>query len=146
MITEQGRVLELLLAGHFICQVKDEDAYRYLTSSENRNIINNQLNVLNRQLASADSSVYFASYITIGDEQRDDLTLPANPNQLLPLIEWLVLVQEATGSDSPLTQGVNIRLNELQTTVEDTPHTVNKSLKLPVTVCLVRNQKNWTLN
>ena len=36
MMSEQGRVLQLLLAGEFICQSRDEDAHRFLQSSENR--------------------------------------------------------------------------------------------------------------
>ena len=39
----------------------------------------------------------------------------------MPLVEWLLLVQQANGSDVPVTQGAAIRLNQLQTTIEDTP-------------------------
>lgn len=124
MITEQGRVLELLLAGEFICQTKDEDAYRYLTSSSNREVIEQHLQVLNRHLASAaEGEVYFAAYAALGEQERSFISAQFQEvaNHLMPLIEWLLVVQEAMGSDMPLTQGTNIRLNELQTIVEDTP-------------------------
>ena len=110
MITEQGRVLELLLSGQFVCATTDEDAFRYLQSSVNRELVDQQLNVLNRHLSSAaDGEVYLAT-------QFNDIS-----SHLLPLIEWLLLVQETMGTDVPLTQGTLIRLQEVQTVVEDTP-------------------------
>ena len=42
-------------------------------------------------------------------------------SNLVPLVEWLLLVQQANESDMPITMGSAIRLNELQTTIEDTP-------------------------
>ncbi len=124
MKTEQGRVLELLLSGKFICATLDEDAYRYLQSSSNREEVEQQLQILNRQLSSAaDGEVYFASYQNITDDERKVLTSQFQEvsNHLVPLVEWLLLVQEASATDVPLTQGVLLRLNELQTTIEDTP-------------------------
>lgn len=124
MITELGRVLELLLSGKFICQTVDEDAYRFLQSSDNRAQLESHLSILNRQLSSAaDSEVYFLSYHMLNDPERKHLSAQFHEvsNHLMPLIEWLLLVQDASGTDVPLTQGSIIRLNELQTTIEDTP-------------------------
>lgn len=124
MKTEQGRVLELLLSGQFICATLDEDAHRYLQSSANRAELEQQLAVLNRQLSSAaDGEVYFCSYSHIFDDERKVLTSQFQEisNHLVPLVEWLLLVQEANATDMPLTQGTLLRLNELQTTIEDTP-------------------------
>lgn len=124
MISEQGRILERLLSGVFICQINDEEAWRFLKSSANSDKIEAQLNVLNRTLASAaDGDVFYAAYQTLGDNERKVLgnqfqDISAN---LLPLVEWLLLVQQATGNDVPVTQGSAIRLNELQSIVEDTP-------------------------
>ena len=124
MKTEQGRVLELLLSGKIVCATLDEDAYRYLKSSANRELIEQQLDVLNRQLSSAaDGEVYFASYQNIDEPERKVLSSQFQEvsNHLVPLVEWLLLVQEASATDVPLTQGTVLRLNELQTTIEDTP-------------------------
>lgn len=124
MITEQGRVLELLLSGQFVCSTIDEDAYRYLQSSANREQIQQHLSLLNRQLSSAaEGEVYFASYQVLGDEERKVLTNQFQDisSHLVPLVEWILMIQEAMGTDMPLTQGSLIRLNELQTIVEDTP-------------------------
>lgn len=124
MITEQGRVLELLLSGEFICQTKDEDAFRFLQSSANRLSIESQLQILNRNLSTAaDGEVFFASYILLQENERKFLSSQFQEisSHLMPVIEWLLMVQEAMGTDRPLTQGTVIRLNELQSVVEDTP-------------------------
>jgi hypothetical protein len=124
MISEQGRVLELLLGGAFICQVSDEDAWRFLKTSANSEKIETHLALLNRTLSSAaDGEVFFAAYQSLGDNERKVLgsQFQEISNNLLPLVEWLLLVQQSNGSDVPLTQGSAIRLNELQTAIEDTP-------------------------
>ncbi|WP_416306450.1 hypothetical protein [Neptunicella sp. SCSIO 80796] len=124
MMTEQGRVLEQLLSGTFICQISDEDSWRYLKNSAQADRIEQQLNILNRTLSQcADGDVFYAAYLTLGENERKVL---ANQFQetaagLLPLVEWLLLVQQAAGNDIPLTQGQPIRLPELQTRIEDTP-------------------------
>lgn len=124
MMNEQGRVVELLLSGKFICQVTDEDAWRFLKTSGNVEKIEPHLNLLNRTIASSgEGDVFFAAYQTLGDCERKVLgaqfqEVSAN---LLPLVEWLLLVQQASGTDVPVTQGSAIRLNELQSTIEDTP-------------------------
>lgn len=124
MISEQGRILEQLLSGVFICQVSDEDAWRFLKTSGNGDKIETQLNVLNRTLASAaDGDVFYAAYQTLGDKERKWLgsQFQEISGNLLPLVEWLLLVQQASGNDVPVTQGSAIRLNELQSIIEDTP-------------------------
>ena len=124
MITEHGRILELLLSGAFICQISDEDAWRFLKTTGNNDKIETQLNVLNRTLASAaDGEVFYAAYQSLYDNERKQLgsQFQEISSHLMPLVEWLLLVQQANGSDVPVTQGSAIRLNELQTTIEDTP-------------------------
>lgn len=124
MMTEQGRILESLLSGAFICQISDEEAWRYLKSGGNGDKIEAQLNVLNRTLASAaDGDVFYAAYQSLGDNERKVLTQQFQEisSHLVPLVEWLLLVQQAQGSDVPVTQSTAIRLSELQGTIEDTP-------------------------
>lgn len=124
MISQQGLILESLLSGEFICRVSNEDGYRYLKDSQNMAKIESQLNLLNRTLSTAvEGEVYFASYLSLADKERKVLERQFKEitTNLLPLTEWLLLVQESSGKDIPLTQGAAIRLTELQTTIEDTP-------------------------
>jgi hypothetical protein len=124
MISEQGRILEQLLSGAFICQVSDEDAWRFLKTTGNAEKLEIQLNMLNRTLASAaDGDVFYAAYQSLGDSERRVLSSQFQEvsSHLVPLVEWLLLVQQATGTDIPITQSSAIRLTELQGTIEDTP-------------------------
>ena len=124
MMTEQGRVLSALLQGAFICQVADEEAWRYLKSRDNAAQLEPHLALLNRTLSTtAEGDVFFASFLTIGENERKVLTqqFQDTASNLVPLVEWLLLVQQANESDMPITMGSAIRLNELQTTIEDTP-------------------------
>lgn len=124
MMTQQGLVLEQLLSGQFICEVSDEEAWRYLQTDSNTQKIETQLNLLNRTLATAaEGEVFYAAYRSLADKERKVLSgqFQDVANNLLPLVEWLLLVQEAAGNDMPLSRGMPIRLNELQTVIEDTP-------------------------
>lgn len=124
MISEQGRVLEQLLSGAFICQISDEDSWRYLKTSGNADKVETHLNVLNRTLASAaDGEVFYAAYQTLAENERKVLSSQFQEvsSHLVPLVEWLLLVQQASGTDVPVSQGSAIRLNSLQETIEDTP-------------------------
>lgn len=124
MLSEQGRVLESLLQGQFICEISDIDAWRYLKNPGNADKISSQLAVLNRTLTSAaDGEVFFAAYQQLGDNERKHLTSQFQDvaSQLMPMVEWLLLVQQTQGNDIPVSQGTPIRLNELQGSVEDTP-------------------------
>lgn len=124
MITQQGQILESLLSGNFICRVNQEESFRYLKEPNNASKVEAQLNLLNRTLSTAaEGEVFFASYLTLGENERKVLEkqFKETTANLIPLVEWLVLVQESTGSDSPLVQGSPIRLNELQSTIEDVP-------------------------
>lgn len=124
MMTQQGLVLEQLLSGEFICEVSHEEAWRYLQVESNAQKIETQLNLLNRTLSdAAEGEVFYASYQTLNDPERKVLgsQFQEVANNMLPLVEWLLLVQEAAGSDMPVTRGTPLRLNELQTVIEDTP-------------------------
>ncbi|WP_026375823.1 condensin complex protein MksE [Aestuariibacter salexigens] len=124
MITEQGRVLEKLLSGQFICQISDEDAWRYIKNKANVDKLEPHLNLLNRTLcSSAEGEVFFAAYKTLGDAERKELAQQFQDTaaNLMPLVEWLLLVQQANGADVPVSIGTALRLNELQSAIEDTP-------------------------
>ena len=96
MMTEQGKVLSALLNGQFICQVSDEDSWRFLKSRDNASKLEPHLNLLNRTLATTgEGEVFFAGYLTLGDEERKVLLqqFQETTSSLVPLVEWLLLVQ-----------------------------------------------------
>lgn len=127
MLSTKGQVIERLLKGEFVCHTSDEDAWRFLKTPANREEIDDYLATLNRRVASVggslESDVFFCAYRQLGDDERRVIGQQFRDlcAALTPLVEWLVLVQEAGAQDAPLTEGSALRLNELQSIVEDTP-------------------------
>jgi len=124
---QHGPLLERLLAGDFICRITDEDAYRHLSLEQTQQDINHYLRPLNRRLVSNDDqSVYFLGYYELNKEAREQLSqqFAQTVQSLLPLLEWLQLVQETLGRDSALTAGDTIKLQEFVLRTED-----NQSLR-----------------
>lgn len=119
-----GPLLERLLAGEFICAVSNESAFRQLQEDSLREALDAYLRPLNRRLASNDEgSVYFLAWRQVDDAAREQLSRQLNEtvNHLLPLLEWLQLVQEALGRDAVLAPGDVLKPGELQARSEDNP-------------------------
>ncbi|MDM7858596.1 hypothetical protein [Thiopseudomonas acetoxidans] len=119
-----GPLLEKLLAGQFLCAVTDEELFAKLQRDELRERVDAYLKPLNRRVASnADNSVYFLAYRDLDESARVHLKQQFSVvmSSLLPLLEWLTYVQEAMGSDSLLTAGDTLKLQELILKTEDNP-------------------------
>ena len=119
-----GALIEQLLKGEFICRITDEDGWRALKNSATRDRVETYLNQINRTIASAgEGEVFFCGYLQLGDAERKVISAQFKDicSALIPLVEWLVLVQEASGQDAPLSEGAPIRLTDLQGRIEDTP-------------------------
>ncbi|WP_027670034.1 hypothetical protein [Rheinheimera baltica] len=124
---QHGPLLERLLAGEFICCITDEDAFRHLSVEQTQHDINHYLRPLNRRLvANEDNSVFFLGYHELTKDAREQLSglFALTVQSLLPLLEWLQLVQETLGRDSALTAGDTIKLQEFILRTED-----NQSLR-----------------
>lgn len=122
-----GPLLERLLAGDFICQISDEDAFRHLSNEQTQQEIDHYLRPLNRRLVSNDDhSVFYLGYHELNKNAREHLSsqFALTVQSLLPLLEWLQLVQETLGRDSALTAGDTIKLQEFVLRTED-----NQSLR-----------------
>ena len=119
-----GPLIERLLRGQFICRTTDEDGFRALQTPATKERVEEYLNQLNRTVCSAaEGDVFFCGYIQLGEKERKVISSQFKEicGSLVPLVEWLVLVQEASGQDAPLTEGMAIRLTDLQGRIEDTP-------------------------
>ncbi|MFQ6372589.1 hypothetical protein [Shewanella sp. YIC-542] len=123
-IIASGELIERLLRGEFICRTTFEDGWRALKSPATRDRVEAYLNQINRTVAqTAEGEVFFCGYVNLGERERKVISAQFREicHSLIPLVEWLVLVQEASGQDAPLTEGAPVRLTELQTRIEDTP-------------------------
>ncbi|WP_088329804.1 hypothetical protein [Lacimicrobium sp. SS2-24] len=124
---EHGPLLERLLEGAFICAVSDEHSFHKLQSESLREDLNHFLRPLNRRIThSEDGSVFFLAYHDLSEPARQQLSQQFNQTiqSLLPMLEWMQLVQEALGRDGALTVGDTIKLQEFSMKVED-----NQSLR-----------------
>lgn len=124
VILSVGQVIERLLKGEFVCRTTDEDGFRALQTPATRERVEEYLNQINRTICSAaEGEVFFCGYLQLGENERKVISSQFKEicRALVPLVEWLVLVQEASGQDAPLTQGMAIRLTDLQSRIEDTP-------------------------
>ncbi|MGM0703683.1 MAG: condensin complex protein MksE [Pseudomonadota bacterium] len=121
-MVELGPLLERLLAGQFICAVSDEAAFRRLQDDEIREQLDAYLRPLNRRLATNDEgSVYFLAWRQLNDDAREQLSrqLGDTVNSLLPLLEWLQLVQEALGRDGLAAPGDVLKPADFSSRCED---------------------------
>ncbi|MFM2486842.1 hypothetical protein [Celerinatantimonas yamalensis] len=119
---QYGPLLERLLAGEFICQISDEDAYRRLNDEQTQQQINQYLRPLNRRLVGSErQSVYYLGYVDLTRTAREQLSKQFSETiqALLPLLEWLLLVQETMGNDRALSAGDTIKLQEFVLRAED---------------------------
>ncbi|SDF92522.1 hypothetical protein SAMN05216571_10322 [Onishia taeanensis] len=124
---EHGPLIERLLAGDFICAVSDENAFRRLQDEQVREQLDTYLRPLNRRLAAnPENSVYFLAWRNLNDEAREQLSqqLGETLHSLLPLLEWLRLVQEALGRDALVAPGDVLKPAEFSAKCED-----NQSLR-----------------
>ncbi|WP_028303127.1 condensin complex protein MksE [Oceanospirillum maris] len=124
---EHGPLLERLLAGDFICEISDSDGFRHLNNEQTQLAINHYLRPLNRRIVSNDErSVYFLAYHELTPDAREHLSsqFALTVQSLLPVLEWLQLIQETLGRDSALTAGDTIKLQEFVLRTED-----NQSLR-----------------
>ncbi|MFT6779795.1 MAG: hypothetical protein ACJAV1_003739 [Paraglaciecola sp.] len=119
---EHGPLLERLLEGEFICAVTDEHSFNKLQNVELVHDLNHFLRPLNRRVAkNDDGSVYFLAYCDLTQNSRQHLSqqFASTVQSLLPMLEWMQLVQEALGRDGALSAGDTIKLQDFESKVVD---------------------------
>lgn len=119
---EYGPLIKRLLAGEFICHINDPDAYRHLQDDSSRQAMDNYLRPLNYRIVSNETqTVYYLGFCEMNRDTRHQLMNQFKEiiSSLLPLLEWLQLIQETLGRESSLTAGDYIRVSEIMTRVED---------------------------
>lgn len=120
-----SELLERLLAGEFICPIIEPEWVKLLAEESHQQAINDYLQPLNRRLAKAqDSQVYFLSYRHFDDQAREHLQQQFSDtlHSLLPLLDWMSLVQETLGRDGALSAGDTIKLQTLILQTEEHPN------------------------
>jgi len=119
---QHGPLIEKLLAGQFICAVSEPAYFQRLNEQQVRSDIDEYLKPLNRRLATTeDSDVYFLGWCELTTELREQLKQQfiTTLSSLLPLLDWMQLVQEALGRDATVSPGDTIKLHEFVQKTED---------------------------
>lgn len=119
-----GPLVETLLAGAFVCPVSDPENFRRLQDDAQRDAVDTFVKPLNRRLVSSqEAGVFFLGYLEYDEDARVKLSQQLNQTvqSLLPLLEWMQLVQEALGRDGALSAGDTIKVQEFVLKTEDNP-------------------------
>lgn len=119
-----GPLIEALLSGAFVCDISNETFFRQLQDEGTRQAIDDYLKPLNRRVVfNASGSAAWLGWSHVTPPLRDALAVHLGEvyRSLLPLLEWLLLVQEAGGSDGVLAPGDILRQSVLVQRCEDNP-------------------------
>ena len=117
-----GPLVETLLSGTFVCAISDPENYRRLRDEQTVTAVDEYLKPLNRRVVqSQDGQVYFLGYVHFDETAREAVKQQLNHTvqSLLPLLEWMQLIQETLGRDGALSAGDTIKLQEYVLKTED---------------------------
>lgn len=121
---QYGPLIEHLLQGHFVCAITQDTYYRQLQDEAVLEQVNHYLAPLNRYVAfNEDRTVAYLAWVTLNDTVRDGLEQHISQvhQSLLPLLEWMLLVQEVSGGDALMTAGDILKPADIIQRCEDNP-------------------------
>ena len=124
MMMQHSYVLEQLLAGGFICEVTDSEAFRQLNNEDTRAAFDQYLRPLNRRLASnPEGSVWFLAWRELTQPLRDQLSQQFKDtlDSLIPMLKLLQLAQETLGHENVLTANDILNRHEMAARIENNP-------------------------
>ena len=115
-------MLEILLAGRFICQVSNSKLYQQLQDEAIRLRVNETLGELGRQLCHTDHyEVYYCAYTNLSQSQ--DANRVRNQfeiirDQMAPVLNFITLQMKVEGRDAVLILGDTIKFHDLLFSIE----------------------------
>lgn len=145
---QYGVLVEYLLQGNFVCAVTQETFYRQLQDDAVLEKVNAYLRPLNRYVAfSDDKSVAYLAWWQLNETVRGELEqhITQVHQSLLPLLEWVLLVQEVAGGDALITAGDILRQTDIIQRCEDNPSLRERLAKLAQDRFFNSNSQDVTL-
>ncbi|TDQ38494.1 condensin complex protein MksE [Thiopseudomonas denitrificans] len=143
---QYGPLLEDLLGGGFVCQVRDSHNHERLQNEALREQLDQYLRPLNRRLASsADGAVWYLAWLELNQELRDSLSqqLRDTLDSLMPMLTLMQLVQDTTGSDRVLSAHDVLNRHDLAARIENNP-SLRQQLQQLCTTRLFQSQSEDT--
>ncbi|WP_028115324.1 condensin complex protein MksE [Ferrimonas senticii] len=108
--------VETLLAGKVICQTAFNDQFEYLQVPANRAQVDAFLQQLDRSLTHFESAdAFYCTYNSVDDSNRQKISelFSSMRSHFRPLVEWLDMLLQATGADTPLRAKDSIKFTAL---------------------------------
>lgn len=130
---QYGVLVEYLLQGHFVCSVTQDTLHRQLLDDTVLEQVNHYLEPLNRYVAfNEDKTVAYLAWLALNEAVRTEVEAHVKQihESLLPLLEWMLLVQEVSGGDALITAGDILKLAEIIQRCEDNPSLRERLSKL----------------
>lgn len=119
------QTLTLLLAGEFICNVRYQDAWRFLEDEGQRNEVDAFLGKLGRRLArTRQGGAWFAAYQKIGPTERKAMRegFAEIKHNLRLLVGFFVHLMQTMRQDQFLAPGSLIEANRLMGAIDQNPN------------------------
>lgn len=125
---------ERLLRGEFICSTVCPEAYRDLTEPETRTKVEAILAPLNRKISeTANKAAYYATWISLElSEDRASVKKEFQTvmEQLRPVLEFILLVMDASTRDHPMMPGSQVTEAELTARVQNNQYLTTRAKKI----------------
>lgn len=141
------KILEELMAGNFICTVVNEPMFRFLSSVDGVNQVNDALSPWSRKLTQLpDDGAFYLITTDINhklDKQGIRKHFEECRDSVEPVVSFLVLLSRVLPESGILTSGSTVRFAEVLTTVASNEHHI-KQLNQLMTLKLFRTGKNGT--
>lgn len=126
---ELRRMLEILLAGRFICQVSNSKLYQQLQDEAIRLRVNKTLGELGRHLCHTEHyEVYYCAYTNLSQTQDANRVRNQFENirdQMAPVLSFITLQMKAEGRDAVLILGDTIKFHDLLFSIEQEQTYIN---------------------
>lgn len=124
MMMQHSHLLEHLLAGAFVCEVSDSEAFRHLSQDDTRAAFDEYLRPLNRRLAAnPEGTVWFLAWRELNPALREQLAQQFKDtlDSLIPMLKLLQLAQDTLGNEQVLSAGDFLNRHEMAARIENNP-------------------------
>lgn len=125
---------ERLLRGEFVCSTSAPEAYRDLEEPETRARVEAILAPLNRKISvTANRAAYYATWINLDlSEDRASIRreFQSIMEQLRPVLEFILLVMDASTRDHPMMPGSQVTEAELTARVQNNQYLTTRAKKI----------------
>ena len=124
MMMQHSHVLEHLLAGAFVCEVSDSEAFRHLSQEDTRAAFDAYLRPLNRRLATnPEGTVWFLAWLELNPALREQLAQQFKDTlvSVIPMLKLLQLAQDTLGHEQVLSAGDFLNRHEMAARIENNP-------------------------